>query len=278
MKKIISIISILTVILFNSCEKVVNVKLETQSPRLVVDAALIWVKGTNGKVQTIKLSTTTGFYQQETPKVSNATAYITNSANVKFDFLEEPSTNGNSGKYTCTNFIPVIGETYTLTVIYKGETYEGKERLIAVNQIENIEQRDDFGVNRDEYAIKVNFKDPINQNNYYLFSYETVTRKFPSYDAFDDRFIEGNLGFGVFTDSKLKKGENIHIKLRGISQRYFNYMKILIGTANGDSNAVFATVPSSNIRGNMINKTNSTNYCLGYFSFSETDQLIYILK
>ncbi|MEJ7692656.1 DUF4249 domain-containing protein [Daejeonella sp.] len=278
MRKILSIISTLTVILFSSCEKIVNVDLETQAPRLIVDAALIWVKGTDGKVQTIKLTTTTGYYQQEMPKVSNATVYITNSANVRFDFLEEPGTNGITGRYTCIKFIPKIGETYTLTVIYKGETYEGKETLIAVNPIENVEQRDDFGLNRDEYGIKVNFRDPVNQNNYYLFSYKTANRKFPSYDAFDDQFIDGNLGFGVFADAKSKKGDSINIKFSGISQRYFNYMKILIGTSNADSNGIFATVPSSNIRGNMINKTNGTNYCLGYFSFSETDQSNYILK
>lgn len=278
MKKIISIISILAVVLFSSCEKVITVKLDTQSPKLVIDAALVWVKGTNGRVQTIKLSTTTGYYQEEIPKVGNATVYITNSANVRFNFLEEPSTNGFSGRYTCTNFIPVMGETYTLTVINKGETYVGTEKLIAVNPIEDVEQRDDFGVNKDEYAIKVFFKDPIEQNNFYLLSYETANRKFPSYDAFDDLIINGNLGFGLFTESKLKKGGNVQIKLRGISQRYYNYVRKLIGTANGDANAVFATVPSSNIRGNMINKTDENNYCLGYFSFSESEVLNYTIK
>ncbi|WP_026904524.1 DUF4249 domain-containing protein [Pedobacter glucosidilyticus] len=278
MRKKISILAVLIPVLFNSCEEVVNIKLDTQSPKLVVDAALVWIKGTDGKNQTIKLSSTTGYYQQEIPKVTQATVYMVNSANVRFDFLEELDLNKPTGRYTCTNFIPVIGETYTLTILYKGETYEGIETLIPVNKIEDIEQRDDLGINRDEYGIKVNFKDPFNQKNYYLFSFETANRKFPDYEVFDDQFFEGNLGFGVFSDAKSKVGDHIKIKLRGVSQRYFNYMKILIGTADGGQDGPFGPIPSSNIRGNMINKTVNANYCLGYFSLSEADELNYILK
>lgn len=278
MKKIISIIAILTVILFSSCEKVITVDLDTQPPRLVIDAALVWVKGTDGKNQTIKLTTTTGYYQQTIPKVSNATVYVTNSANVRFNFLEEPNTNGPTGKYTCNNFAPVVGETYTLTVINNGATYEGTEKLIAVNKIEDVEQKNDLGLNKDQYGIKVNFRDPANQNNFYLFSFETVTRKFPDYEVFDDQFFQGKLGFGVFSDAESKTGDNIKVKFRGVSERYFNYMKIIIATADGGADGPFAPVPSSNIRGNMINKTNNSNYCLGYFSLSESDQIDYVLK
>ena len=61
MKNIKYILLILTVFFFSACEEVVDVDLNTAPPRLVVDASINWVKGTDGSQQTIKL-TMTGSY------------------------------------------------------------------------------------------------------------------------------------------------------------------------------------------------------------------------
>src|SRR6476620_999796 len=83
------------------CEDVVDVDLDTAAPRLVIDASIDWVKGTDGTVQKVKLTTTTGFYDTVIPVVSGATVSISNSSNVIFDFIETPGT----GEYVCNNFI-----------------------------------------------------------------------------------------------------------------------------------------------------------------------------
>ncbi len=278
MKNKLIILSILCAFIWSGCEKVVDVKLNTEQPRLVVDASLTWLKGTNGKNQTIKLTTTTGYYNQEIPKVSNATVYVTNSSNVRFDFLEEPSIGGPSGKYSCSNFVPVIGENYVLTIIYNGQTYSAQEKLSAVNPIEEVTQREDLGLNRDEYGIKVNFQDPGSQNNFYLLTFSTSYTAFPSIDVFDDQLLQGNKAFGVYALDKLKKDDAIEITLRETSQRYFNYMRKLISTANGGAAGPFQPSPASTIRGNIVNQTNEANFCLGYFSVCEVDKLVYNLK
>lgn len=85
----------------------------------------------------IKLSTTTGYYSAEFPTVSGATIVVTNTANTAFSFTETT----NTGEYICTNFEPVIGETYLLTIILNGETYTATETLINAPSIEDsIEQ------------------------------------------------------------------------------------------------------------------------------------------
>ncbi len=263
------------ILIFSSCEKVIDVKLSTEPSRLVVDATLSWVKGTNGKSQSVFLSTTTSYYSQEIPKVSDAIVYINNSTNTKFEFLEETAT---KGKYTCANFSPVIGENYTLTIVYKGETYKAQEKLTSVSPIENVEQRSDLGINRDEYGIKVNFQDPIAQNNFYLVRFVTSTSAFPSFEVFHDQFFDGKKGFGLYGSDKLKKDDAIEIKLNGISERYFDYMKKLTATASGGGGGPFQPTPSSAIRGNVVNQSNESNFCLGYFSVSETDILTYTVK
>ena len=152
-----NIVIIIAFFLLASCETVVDVGLNTAPERLVVDANINWEKGTAGNIQTIILSKSTGYYQPTIPKVSGATVYITDSSNTVFDFIEEPSPDFNSGKYTCNNFQPVIGETYTLTIISLGKTYKAVESLMPTPDITNIEQANNLGFNNDEIGVKINF-------------------------------------------------------------------------------------------------------------------------
>jgi hypothetical protein len=71
---------LILILLFTSCEDVVNVDLETAAPKLVIDASIDWEKGTTGNVQVIKLSTTSDFYSNTVPRVSGAIVFITNSS------------------------------------------------------------------------------------------------------------------------------------------------------------------------------------------------------
>ena len=58
-----------------------------------------------------------------------------------FTFIETPGT----GEYVCTNFEPVIGETYTLKVIIGSQVYSATEKLIASPEIASIEQDEESG-------------------------------------------------------------------------------------------------------------------------------------
>lgn len=268
-----NILIILIALLFASCEKVIDVKLDTMEPKLVVDAAIKWKIGTTGNHQTITLSTTTGYYQTQIPKVTGAIITVTNSTNTVFNFAETP----NTGKYICTNFVPIIGGTYILNITYNGQTYTAIEKLIASPSIKNVEQRNDLGLNSDEIGIKVNFIDFASQNNFYLFSYNTSFNAFPEFEVFDDSFFDGKVSFGLYSNKDLKIGKQVNITINGISERYFNYMRILTGISSGGGGPFGATLPST-LRGNLTNISNKDNYALGFFSLSQTDNLVYTAK
>jgi hypothetical protein len=55
MKVILKIIAVFCIVFFSACEDVIEVDLDTASPKLVIDAALKWEKGTVGNQQTITL-------------------------------------------------------------------------------------------------------------------------------------------------------------------------------------------------------------------------------
>jgi hypothetical protein len=272
--KLLQKIIILSVALFvTGCEKTIDVPLNTASPRLVIDASIDWVKNTAGNEQKIVLSTTTGYYSSEFPSVSGAVVTVTNPSNTVFEFVETPGT----GQYLCRNFLPVIGQTYNLKIILNGETYTASETFTPVSMIEdNIDQNDKGGEVGDEIEITFSYKDDASQTNYYLNSITQPHSPFPEFEVEDDENTNGNLMQEAFSHEKLKPGDQIDLKLYGISKSYYNYMYKLILATGNDGNP-FPATPSA-VRGNIINQTNNNNYAFGYFRLAEVATKSYKIK
>lgn len=273
MKNIKYIFSIFLFTLLASCEEVVEVDLDTAPPKLVVDASINWVKGTQGNNQTIKLSTTTGYYQEVIPAVSGAVVFVTNSDGVVFDFIETPGT----GEYSCTDFVPVIGETYTLTIEHEGQTFTAVETLYAVPEITSIVQDNEGGFLGEDVEVRFFYQDDPLADNFYMIRFDAGLLPYPDYNVLEDRFFQGNEMFGVFSDEDLEPGDILDIKLYGISQRYFNYMQLLLTISSGGGGGPFQSVPAT-VRGNLVNQTEDENFALGYFRLSEVTETQYTVQ
>ncbi|TRW23844.1 DUF4249 domain-containing protein [Flavobacterium zepuense] len=267
MKNLKYILLILNILLLTSCEEVVDVDLDTAPPRLVVEASIDWEKGTSGTNQTIKLTTTTGYYDTVIPVVNGATVFITNSANTIFTFTETPG----SGQYVCDNFYPELGETYTLTVISGGQTYTATETMMQSPDITYTTQAEEGGILGDEIEIRYYYNDIPDESNYYLTRATASVIPVPEYDLNSDEFSENNEMFEFFSDEDLKAGDVVNVKLYGISERYYEFMNILLEAAGGGGNP-FQGVPTM-ARGNLLNQTDESNYALGYFRVCQVTNL-----
>lgn len=274
MKNIKYIVLLTIGLLLSSCEEVVDVDLDTSAPRLVIDASINWVKGTNGRLQKVKLTTTGSYYENTVPAVSGATVFITNSDNTVFSFIETPDT----GEYVCTNFNPVIGENYTLTVEYDGQTYTASDTLYAAPDIENIIQDNEGGFLNDNIEVRFFFMDNGNEDNFYLVRFDTDVLPYPDYDALKDEFFQGNLMFDFIDHEDFKTGDVVGLRLYGISERYYNYMSILISMVEGGAGSGPFQTPPVNARGNIINQTNEDNFALGYFRLGEVSSVNYTIQ
>lgn len=273
MKTIKYIALIIVAIFFQSCEEVIDVDLNTAAPRLVIDAAINWQKGTSGTEQKIILSTTTGFYSTVIPKATGATVSVKSSGNVNYIFTEVP----NTGEYKCNNFQPIIGETYTLTVVYKGENYTATETLQSVTAIETIIQKNNGGFSGEDYEIEVTFKDPL-AKNFYMAKFFPDIYKAPSYSIIKDEFTNGNLKNWFFSDSDLIQGSTITITHYGVSESYYNYMNKIISISSSSGGGSPFQTPPATVRGNIVNQNNINNYALGFFSLSEIDVRNYTIQ
>lgn len=210
------------------------------------------------------------YYSADTPKVSGAQVRVENSDGAIFTFNEsEP------GLYVCTNFVPVINMEYKLFVQVDGQSLTATEKLIAVPPIDRVEQEfmpDITGP--DLIVVAFYYKDPIDQANYYLTDYKSDFLLFPEYRATSDEFTNGNEINEKFADTDLKPGKILDVTHRGISKNFFNYMNLIFEASNSNP---FAASPG-NIRGNVINTTDTNNFALGYFRLCEANRISYTVK
>jgi hypothetical protein len=265
-----TLFSLLFVLLVSSCSNIVELDLENGDPKIVIDAQILWEKGTDGSQQSIKISRMAPYYSPTTPKVSGAQVRVENSNGTIFKFNEtEP------GLYVCTDFVPVIDMEYKLYVQVDGQTLTATEKLVAVPTIDKIEQELQPDITGPDFiVVSFYYKDPADQVNYYLTDYKVDYQAYPEYVLTNDEFVNGNVINEKFGGTDLKPGKVMDITHRGISKNFYNYMNLLLEASSSNP---FGAVPG-NIRGNIINTTDTNNFALGYFRLCEANHILYTVK
>lgn len=271
MKKTLYIATL--IILFSSCEDVIEIELNEAPPRLVIDAGINWFKNTSGNQQSIRLSLTAPFFDENVPPANDAIVFITDSNGNIFNFIEV----GETGIYNNSNFNPRIDETYSLNINYNNEIYVATETLKSVVPIDFVEQRDDGGFLGDDIELKALYTDPANIENFYFFEFITDISSIPTLEVYEDRFTDGNQIFGFFTEEDIDVGDEVTIRNYGVSERFYDFMFTLLQQGSEENGGPFETQPAT-VRGNCINQTNPNNFPFGYFRLSEVDEVIYTIQ
>lgn len=266
MKKLIFIYFV--ILGLSSCEEVVEVDLEQSEPRLVIEASILTVKDIATSPQFIRLTLTTAYFDEIIPPATGASVIITDDDSRTYIFEEV-----DPGTYINENFIPEIGKTYYLEIIYEEEIYQASETFFPVVPIDYIEQDNSGGFGGEDIELKAFYTDPPEPGNFYLFRF---MHEELSLQIYDDEFTNGNQTFAFYSDEDLSPGDVVNFEIQGISRRFYEYMFILRSQA-GVGGGPFETQPTT-VRGNIINTTNPDNFPFGYFRLSETDQLRYTVE
>ena len=281
MKKYTKILFVYFIFLF-SCQDTVDVNLETGKERLVIEALLKWEKGTQGNEQTIKLSKTSSFYNNQAIPATGATIVVTKENSfVDFVFSET-----EDGIYTTEGFEPEYNATYKLQITYNNEVYEATETLFKAPEILAISQSTEEGFSTDAPEVNIVFQDFEGQSDYY----RTTLKYFkPDNGNTDDLILEDSFNF-VFNDTfqennpisifyeneDLETNDVVNIKLEAISKQFYNYLEKI----EEQTNAGFGpfSLPPINVKGNIKNTTNQNNYPYGFFSVNEVIVEDYIFQ
>ena len=269
MKKYPILIIFFSVIVLLSCEEVVNIPLEKSEPRLVIDASIEWFKGTNGNNQNIRLSRTSGFYEENTEAVTDAQIMIFSEDGSEFNFEHV-----QEGNYVNNEFQPELNKSYHLEIFVDEQVYTATEILVPVVPIDYIEQLNSGGFAGDEIEIKAYYTDPVETEDYYLFEFidDDV-----SLEIYEDEFTNGNQIFGYYSNENIEQDDEISIQIQGISKSYYEFLFILRSQVGSNGGGPFETMPAT-VKGNIINQTNPENYPFGYFRLSEIDSTTYIAE
>ncbi|PVX52327.1 uncharacterized protein DUF4249 [Balneicella halophila] len=258
MKKYIILLS--CVIIFFSCEEVVDIDLKEGKKELVVEASIDWIQGTNGAVQTIVLSQTSAYFEDEYPKVSGATVRVKDTDNEVYIFKEE-----DKGVYICRTFQPEYEKVYQLNIEYQGITYRSIDTLRSKVKFDKIIQNDDGGITKEDKEVEFYFSNEDTASpQYFLIEARDPYNVIPFYFLLDgDDFQDGKY-FVVGGSEDWKSGDELEFKVYHISQNYFNYMSRLLAVAEQYGGKPLTT-PDARVQGNIINTLDSKANPLGAF-------------
>jgi hypothetical protein len=237
-----------------SCEKVVDIDLDSASPRIVIEGKYREGFGSVSISQTNDISETKSIPVSES--VVDFSDNIGNKQTIKV----------NPGMYTSWEFKGEPGRTYTMKVSYNGKVYTSSSTLPELVKIDSARNGvDELTGNK---AINLYFKDPPGIRNYYYIR-ESAPSFFYNFTADDyqrdGKSIKINLTNIGYT---LNPGDNVDISLESVDKgvyEYFRTLELIFGY-----NGMRSASPANPI-------TNFDNGALGYFSaYSESTTRITI--
>jgi hypothetical protein len=245
-----------------SCQKVINLDLNSASPQLVVEANISDGQGP----YFVRLSKTVNFDEVSAiPPVTGATVEISDSLSDTHETLTEL----NNGVYRTSLLKGIPGHMYRLTINTEGLVYEAVSAMpfpaVALKLDVTREIDDDsFGGNNGgriyQYRVNYEINDPVEFTNYYRFVVYHKNRELSSRRVFDDQFHNGKIiadGFILHDTIDFDPGDTVRIELQNIDKNTYNFFRTLRAGAGGLS---FLSASPSNPISNISNKG------LGYFS------------
>jgi len=273
-----------TLLVITGCQEVITVDLEQGPVRLVLEGRIEKIQGIESGYQQLMLSTTGEYFaNDETPRVPGATVVVEDDDGGIYMFSESVD---RPGLYETYDLFAQVGHTYTVTIVFNGETYTASETLNPVAAIDTAYQKylEKSGFDEEGIRIKIDYTDPADEQNFYYWEQyrngESVIRVNPGTKwtlLSDDRYNNGQKVRGKTPNDELiyESGDVALVRQLSLGKRAYEYHFYLFKQM-GDR-GLFDTPPAP-IRGNIENRTNQDNYALGYFGASEVSEARLIIR
>lgn len=257
------------IFLFLSCEKEIDVDLNTSQPTLVIEGL---VSDRPGPYE-VKLTQTVNFDQNNIfPPVSQASVTIYDDAGSR-EILREIG----PGIYHSMTIQGTPGRTYILEIETNNKIYKAVSTMPSPVDIDNltIEDTGDFGPGGHGKIITVHYTDPVGESNFYRFvlMINGIVQDgiFIDSDDLQDGGIKDLDLMDYSQNTTLTSGDTATVVLQSIDEHVYEYFRTLreISGSNGGIMGQ-STSPANPI-------SNISNGALGYFSVcAETSKTIVI--
>jgi hypothetical protein len=234
-----------------SCQKVINIDLNSASPAIVIVGNINDQPGP----YTVTLCQTVNFSEPNTfPPVSGAFITIADNAGNTDTLIQT-----QPGIYNTKKIMGVAGRTYTLTVIANEQTYTAScimPQAITFDTLEVVAMVSPFRRNSDtSLFVQAGFYDPTGIEHYYRFIETRNDTLLSNIRVINDEYDAGHyLTINLRSDTSLIAGDSVKVEMQCIDKGTYQYLSTF-SEANGSSFVTPAN-PISNI----------SNNALGYFS------------
>lgn len=240
-------------IALTSCEKVMDIKLDEDGKKIVIDAVLTDEIG--GCL--VKLSETKNFSESNVFNgLSGATVTITDNAGNSYSLPEK-----EKGIYSNATLKGLDGVTYELKVVVDGQAFTAHSTMPGKIALDSIYTEKQFFFDEEETFAHVVFRDPPGTRNYYRFKQYVNGKKSLGNFIMDDEFSDGKqfqstLYFFPEEEDSIRTGDEIKIEMQCIDKAIYKYWYSYEQSATGSSQSAAPANPVTNIEGGA----------LGYFS------------
>lgn len=249
-------------ILFSSCEKVIDLELKKVDPIIVIEGTV----SNQSENHLVKISKTIPFDQLTRFKgVKGAKVTLKSSAGLSLSYIEI-----SEGIYGSPRFRGMPGHTYTLDVLVEGKAYTAKSTMpfpVVPDSI-GFKTLSFFG-NSNVYPT-VYYKDPPKVQNQYRYIVK-INGKLQGDIVFEDRFNDGNEVSDVIIydgEDDIKSGDIIDIEMQSIDRNVFKYFFAL---SQIDGNGGPPVAPANPV-------SNFDNGALGIFNACSKSSRTVIVK
>lgn len=239
------------VLLFASCEKVVDLKLKEGPVKYVIEGNVTDQPGP----YTVKISQTVAFNTPNgAPGVSGAVVVISDNTG----FQETLQPNG-VGVYTTSQLQGKIGNTYYVKVTIGSQEFTASSTMPQVVPFDSLYTIKEFAGSKTQINAVPVFTDPIGHGNNYLFNQYINGVLDKTIYCQNDDFTDGQKSAWSLArsdpDSTLHIGDNIRVEMQCIDRNVYTYWNTMDLSSTGNGNGIPGN-PVSNIIGGAF----------GYFS------------
>lgn len=245
MRSLLFISSLVLSWILISCEKVIDLKLDTIDQKVVIEGCIL----RGDTTQFVRVTKTQPFDEStNAPVVDNASITVVDNLGNSGTF-----TAIGNGWYELQNYEGFENRTYTLTVTVDGNSYSASSTMPMYQPIfQLVTQSIPFGTDSMLMMIPAH-NDQVGKGNCYQFHVYINNERDKSIYLQNDQLTDGNLMVEAFFVPDLKKGDSLRCDMFCIDKPVYDYFNQL--SVNMSSSATPAN-PKSNFSGG----------CLGYFS------------
>ncbi len=239
-----------------SCEKVIDLDLNTTAPVIVVDGQ-VTNSSTVGSIVNLSYTNKVNSDNSIVPLIG-ATVTIQEDNGTVYTLPEE-----SNGVYRNAGLIGITGKTYHLKIVTNGVTLTSSSTMPTMVNLDSLVVEDFPNFGETIKVVTPFYNDPIGLgNNYNLFLFKNG-RLIKDAFAYDDLFINGKkVTFPLIYSRKadeFKKGDLIEVVMNCIDYNNYKYWFSFSQSSTGSPLAV-PDNPISNIKGNAIGVFGANTY------------------